>query len=104
MLIKNITNDRSPKPIGIGDYVIMPGESVDVPDEIAYVDEIDKSKRRTGKKVILPAIILLSGMNQITYEETKKTAKEKTVEEPAEEAVEETVVEEKPKRGRKKAG
>ena len=101
MLIKNITDKTSPKPIGIGDVIIMPGDEAFVDDSVAYVNEVDRANRKTGKKVILPSIILLAGMNQITYEETK--VEEATAEEPVKEPVEEPVVEQKPKRGRKKA-
>ena len=95
MLIKNITDKTAPKPIGIGNVIIMPGNFADVPNEIAYVDEFDKAGKKTGNKVILPAIVLLESMNQITYQEDKKV-------EPVEEIVEEPV-DEKPKRTRKKA-
>lgn len=108
MLIKNITDKGAPKPIGIGSVVIMPGESFDVPDEMAYVDEFDKAGRKTGKKIVVPAITLLAGMNQITFEEKKVRKTAKPVVEEAEEVHEElnaekAVQEEKPKRGRKKA-
>lgn len=96
MLIKNITDKSAPKPIGIGNVIIMPGNFADVPNEIAYVDEFDKAGKKTGNKIILPAIVLLESMNQITYQEDKK------VEPVVEETVEEPVVE-KPKRTRKKA-
>ena len=93
MLIKNITDKFTPKPISVGNTIIMPGESCDVPDEIAYVDVFDRLGNKTGKKTILPSVVLLAGMNQITYEETKKE------EETAEEEKTETVS----RRGRKKA-
>lgn len=96
MLIKNITNKFAPKPIGIGSVIIMPGDFADIPNEIAYVDEFDKAGKKTGKKIILPAIVLLESMNQITYQEDKK-------EEPKVEEVVEEVPVEKPKRTRKKA-
>ena len=103
MLIKNITDKGSPKPIGIGDYIIMPGESVEIPDEIIYVNEFDRARRKTGKKIILPSVILMAGLNQISYEETKVRKAPKAVEQTAaEESVVEEVVE-KPKRTRKKA-
>lgn len=103
MFITNITNAGAPKPIGIGNIVIMPGDSVEVPDEVAYVDEFDKAGRKTGNKAILPAIVLLKGMNQITYEE-RKAVEKKVVEEKQESVSEEdAAVEEKPRRGRKKA-
>ena len=103
MLIKNVTDKLAPKPIGIGSIVIMPGESEEIPDEIAYVEEFDKTGKKTGKTVLLPSIRLMAGLGQLTYEETKKEAV-KPVEEKAEEVA---PVEEKPaeapKRGRRKA-
>ena len=101
MLVKNITDKGSPKPIGIGNTVIMPGETAEIPEEVAYVDEFDKLGHKTGKKIIFPSIILLEGMNYITYTETKK-AEPKKVEEPVEANVEEVPVVEKPKRTRAK--
>ena len=79
MLIKNITDKFTPKPISIGKIVLMPGESIDVPDETVYVDEFDRVGKKTGKKIILPAIVLLAGMDQITYEETKAPVKKQEV-------------------------
>ena len=87
MIIKNTTDKSTPKPISIGTYVIMPGEECNVSDDVVYVDEFDRLGKKTGNKKLLPAVVLLAGMNQISYEETKQ------------EEVEE--VEEKPRRGRK---
>ncbi len=94
MLIRNITNVGAPKPIGIGPVVIMPGEAKEVPDDIAYVDKFDEFGHKTGEKAVLPAIVILAGMNQIAYTENKKVEKQ--------EPDEEKIVAEKPKRGRKK--
>ena len=94
MLIKNITDRSTPKPISVGTYILMPGESENVSDNVAYIDEFDKFGNKTGKKKILPAIILLAGMGHITYEETKKQVE-------VIETEEDEVVEEKPRRGRK---
>jgi len=95
MLIKNTTDKGAPKPIGIGTFILMPGESEDIPDDVVYVDEFDKRGQKTGKKIILPSIVLMAGLNQLSYTETKKEA-------PVEEAPKEEVAE-KPKRTRKKA-
>ena len=106
MVIKNITNTSAPKPIGIGNVVIMPGESAEIQDELAYVDELDNSGKKTGKKVIIPAIVLLAGMNQISYTESRKRQAKVVEETDSEETdFEETVTEEaveKPKRTRRK--
>ena len=107
MLIKNTTDAKAPKPIGIGNFIIMPGESVPIPDEMAYVKEFDRMGNETGRTIILPSIRLLAGLGSITFEETKKAAKApvaapvETVTEEAEPANE--VPADKPKRGRKKA-
>ena len=96
MRIKNIV----PKPIGIGNYIIMPGETKDIPNDVAYVNEYDKDGKKTGRKIILPAIVLLDGLGQIAYVEdvVKNEEVEKVIEVENDE-----VVEEKPKRGRRKA-
>lgn len=96
MRIKNIV----PKPIGIGSYIIMPGETKDIPNDVAYVNEYDKDGKKTGRKIILPAIVLLDGLGQIAYVEdvVKNEEVDKVIEVENDE-----VVEEKPKRGRRKA-
>lgn len=101
MRITNISDRTTPKPIAIGEVTLMPGESSDFPDEVVYVEEFDKTGSKTGRKIILPALVLMAGLNMVSYEETKKAEKKEIVEE----TVEETVVEEtaKPRRTRKKA-
>lgn len=96
MRIKNIV----PKPIGIGSYIIMPGETKDIPNDVAYVNEYDKDGKKTGRKIILPAIVLLDGLGQIAYVEdvVKNEEVDKVIEVENGE-----VVEEKSKRGRRKA-
>jgi len=104
MLITNITETKAPKPIGIGNFVLMPGKSEDIPDEVVYVDEVDKNGKKTGKKIILPSIRLMAGLGQLTYEETKKPEKKPAEEKPVvEEAAPEEAPAATPKRGRKKA-
>ena len=99
MRIKNITDKSAPKPIGIGDFVIMPGETKEVPNEVAYIDEFDKNGKKTGKKVVLPAIVLLDGLGQIAYvEDVVKPEEANDVYE-----TDEPIYEEKPKRGRKRS-
>lgn len=101
MRIKNITDKTAPKPIGIGSYVIMPGETKDVPNDVAYINEFDANGQKTGRKIILPAIVLLDGLGQIAYVEDVVKAEEiKNTIEVEDEPIE---VEDKPKRGRKKA-
>ena len=110
MLIKNTTDRSAPKPIGIGRFVIMPGQEENIPDEVAYVAEFDKYGNKTGKKMILPSVRLMAGLGQISYEETKQpvekndkaVAKKAPAVEEAEAVVEE-VPAAKPRRTRKKA-
>ena len=63
----NIAKGTGVKVIGIGEYRIMPGESAEIPDSIAYI-------MNGGKKVIAPAIVALSRTNQIRYEEAPTPA------------------------------
>ena len=86
MRIKNIV----PKPIGIGNYIIMPGETKDIPNDVAYVNEYDKDGKKTGRKIILPAIVLLDGLGQIAYVEdvVKNEEVEKVIEVENDEVVE----------------
>ena len=58
----DIAKGTGVKVIGIGEYRVMPGESIDIPDEIAYIND-------GGKKVVLPAIAALARTNQIRCEE-----------------------------------
>ena len=58
----DIAKGTGVKVIGIGEYRVMPGESIDIPDEIAYIND-------GGKKVVLPAITALVRTNQIRCEE-----------------------------------
>jgi len=58
----DIAKGTGVKVIGIGEYRVMPGESIDIPDEIAYIND-------GGKKVILPAIAALVRTHQIRCEE-----------------------------------
>ncbi len=67
MLVTNITDttkNTGLKVVGIGKYRILPGETVEVPDELAYV---------TVKGVVkpLPAISALCRTRQIRIEETR---------------------------------
>lgn len=72
----NIAKDTGVKPIGIGEVLILPGETKEVPDEIAYC-KID------GKKAVIPALDALARTNQIRIESNvvppkdDKPAKEK---------------------------
>ena len=79
MFVTNTTNvakDTGVKPIGIGEVLILPGETKEVPDEIAYC-KID------GKKAVIPALDALARTNQIRIESNvvppkdDKPAKEK---------------------------
>lgn len=80
MKIKNL----AAKVIGIGSIHILPGtDTVDVPDEIAYVPVFDRNGERTGEKEILPSLRALERMNQIVIIETK--APEAKAEDPTEE-------------------
>ena len=56
MIIKNTTDKKTPKVIGLGPYWIMPGEEKSIPDEFVYVREFDKFDRPTGRKILLPAV------------------------------------------------
>ena len=58
----DIAKGTGVKVIGIGEYRVMPGESIDIPDEIAYIND-------GGKKVVLPAIAALVRTHQIRCEE-----------------------------------
>ena len=103
MLIKNITGNttkNAAKVIGIGTIMIQPDEEKLVPDSMAYVNEVDDEGHQTGKRVILPAILVQAKMGMITYKETeKKTAKaEKPAEEPVAEEPAEESAEEAPKK------
>ena len=104
MYIKNITDKTAPKPIGIGEYVIMPGKSENIPNEIAYIAELDKRGKKTGKTIILPSILVMAAHGQIEYKETPDEEPEDEAEEVSDEApeVKEEAPAEKPKRGRRK--
>lgn len=58
----DIAKGTGVKVIGIGEYRVMPGESIDIPDEVAYISN-------GGKREVLPAIAALSRTHQIRYEE-----------------------------------
>lgn len=65
MRITNITDfarNTGVKVIGIGEYRIMPGETVEVPDSICYYTD-------GGKKKVIGSIEALRRTNQIRYEE-----------------------------------
>ena len=51
MLIKNTSNQNTPKVVGIGPYWIEPGQERMIPDSILYVDETDDFGNKTGKKI-----------------------------------------------------
>lgn len=93
MFIKNITDEKTPKVIGIGKDWLLPGEEKYFPDESLYVPEYDKYGVATGKKIILPAITgqVKLNMLKITEDKVARPAKEEEVEEPMKE-VEEPVV------------
>lgn len=101
MLITNITNEQRMgtgiKVIGFGDVHIMPGETKEVPDSVAYTVI-------GGKREVLSAIRTLANMGQITYteEEIAPAFSEETKDEPD---GNEEINEEAPKarRGGKKA-
>ena len=106
MLIKNITDRTSPKPIGIGNTVIMPGVEEYVPDSVVYVEVFDKMGKRTGKR-ILPAVVTMAAMHQLEYKETPKTAAvteetEESISEQEESEATQEISADKPKRGRAK--
>lgn len=63
----DIAKGTGVKVIGIGEYRILPGESAEIPDEIAYV-------RNGGKNVVAPSIVALARTNQIRFEEGTKAA------------------------------
>lgn len=71
MLIKNITDEKTPKVIGIGKEWLQPGEEKYFPDDILYVPEYDKYGNATGKKVILGAILSQVKLNMLKITETK---------------------------------
>lgn len=114
MFIKNTTDKGSPKVVGVGDIWLHPGEEKYVSNEKVYVDEVNFKGKKTGKKVVLPAILAQKRLGYIEYredpadmtEEEKEEAENPTVEENpvAEEApvVEEEKPAEKPARTRKK--
>lgn len=109
MLIRNITNEKTPKVIGVGPYWIEPGEEKYVPDDILIVDEIDKFGKNTGKKVVLPALEIQVQLGMLKYEMDKKetpkkeVAEEKPSVEKTEEVAEEKVESKPARRGRGKA-
>ena len=89
--------------IGFGSRLFaQPGETIQIPDRIAYCDEYDEDGNKTGRKVILPGILAQAKLGMLTYEETK-TAKAEPVKEeaPAEEAAADAAAEpeKKPARG-----
>jgi len=73
MVIKNITDKagNAPKVIGFGGMFVLPGESIQIPDRIAYCDEYDEDGNKTGRKVVLPGILAQAKIGMLTYEETK---------------------------------
>ena len=96
MIVKNITggSDNAAKVIGIGPYWLQPDEEKTIPDSLVYVDEVDDEGRKTGKKIILPAIQVQVNKGMLKLKETKKTNKpEAKVEEPTEVPTEEPVTE-----------
>lgn len=99
----NITNttDRAgnaPKVIGFGSrFFAQPGETIQIPDRIAYCDEYDEDGNKTGRKVVLPGILAQAKLGMLTYEETKTVKAEPVKEEAAADAAAEP--EKKPARG-----
>lgn len=71
MLIKNITNEKTPKVIGIGKTWLNPGEEKFVPDDGLYVPEYNKYGQPTGKKVIVGSILSQVKLNMLKITETK---------------------------------
>lgn len=59
----DIAKGTGVKIVAIGPYRVMPGETIEIPDNIAYVFS-------KGEKKILPAIVAQARTNQIRYEET----------------------------------
>lgn len=57
------------KVLGFGEVSILPGDTKEIPDNVAYINEVDARGNLTGKKIILPAIRTLARMNQITFVE-----------------------------------
>ena len=72
MIIKNITDQKTPKVIGFGPYWLMPGEEKYIPDEILYVEELDKYNRPTGKKIVLPAVTMQEKLGMLKIETPKE--------------------------------
>lgn len=75
MLIKNTSNQNTPKVVGIGPYWIEPGQERMIPDSILYVDETDDFGNKTGKKIILPAVAVQKRMGLIDYREESPAVK-----------------------------
>lgn len=105
MIITNTTDraGNAPKVIGFGSRLFaQPGETIHIPDRIAYCDEYDEDGNKTGRKVILPGILAQAKLGMLTYEETKAAKAEPVKEEaPAEEAAADAAAEpeKKPARG-----
>lgn len=76
MLIKNISDQKTPKVIGIGPYWIEPGQERLIPDNILYVDETDDLGNKTGRKIILPSIAVQKRMGMINYREETPAPKQ----------------------------
>ena len=73
MRVTNTTNtaaNTGVKIIGFGDISILPGHTVELPENVAYMYDT-----KTGKRKVLPAIETLAKLGQITYDtEDEKAA------------------------------
>jgi len=76
MIIKNVTDRATPKVAGFGRVWIEPGKQKEIPDETAYVDEVDDYGKPTGKRIVLPALTRMKDMGMIEIIETVKKAGE----------------------------
>lgn len=76
MFIKNITDKNTPKVVGVGHVWLQPGEEKFFPNDGLYISEVDKYGKKTGKKVVLPAIMNQVRLNMIEIKEDVKSEKE----------------------------
>ena len=82
MLIKNISDQKTPKVIGIGPYWIEPGQERVIPDVLLYIDETDDLGNKTGKKILLPSVAVQKRMGMIDYREDTPAPKQEPKQEP----------------------
>ena len=72
MIIKNVTDKTTPKVAGFGRIWIEPGKQKEIPDQMAYVNEVDEFGKETGKRIVLPALTRMKELGMIDIIETAR--------------------------------